>query len=287
MDSWPDSLLRGGRRPAVLGRVAHLDRARPRVPARGRGSSTTPALLEGKTIGIIRTDTAEQEETVDDALKPGLEDLGYEVAAEAVLPCPEGSADLRAARRRDPDGCRTPASTSCSSPRRRSPARRPSRRRQNLGFEPAVGDDRQQRHRHGRPVLRQREGQLRRRMGHRHRVHGLHRRRPPSATRSRSPAAPRSSPTGPTATASPPSRACSSRRSSQAIEAVDGDDHQATVIEALEELEPRSRWPAGPTGIAERRQARRRRLRLPLPVLRRAAEEFEPIDDEKPIEVGD
>ena len=48
-------------------------------------------LLEGKTIGIVRMDTVEQQETVDDALKPSLEDLGYEVAAESVLPCPEGT----------------------------------------------------------------------------------------------------------------------------------------------------------------------------------------------------
>ena len=48
-------------------------------------------LLKGKTLGVIRTDTADQEETTDDALIPAIEALGYEVAAEAVLPCPEGS----------------------------------------------------------------------------------------------------------------------------------------------------------------------------------------------------
>ena len=47
--------------------------------------------MKGKKIGIIRQDVAEQAETTDDGLKPGIEDLGYEVAAEAVLPCPEGS----------------------------------------------------------------------------------------------------------------------------------------------------------------------------------------------------
>ena len=40
-----------------------------------------------------------------------------------------GFADLRAATSRDPDACRTRASTSCSSSRRRSPVRRRSRRR--------------------------------------------------------------------------------------------------------------------------------------------------------------
>ena len=48
-------------------------------------------LLKGKTLGVIRTDTADQQETTDDALIPGIEALGYKVAAEAVLPCPEGS----------------------------------------------------------------------------------------------------------------------------------------------------------------------------------------------------
>ena len=50
-----------------------------------------PAGLADKTIGIIRTDIPGDEAAVDGALKPAIEELGYEVAAEAVLPCPEGS----------------------------------------------------------------------------------------------------------------------------------------------------------------------------------------------------
>ena len=57
----------------------------------GPASSTTAGLLKGKTLGVIRTDTADQQETTDDALIPAIEALGYKVAAEAVLPCPEGS----------------------------------------------------------------------------------------------------------------------------------------------------------------------------------------------------
>jgi ABC-type branched-subunit amino acid transport system substrate-binding protein len=50
-----------------------------------------PAKLADKTIGIIRTDIPADEAAVDQSLKPAIEDLGYEVAAEAVLPCPDGS----------------------------------------------------------------------------------------------------------------------------------------------------------------------------------------------------
>ncbi len=48
-------------------------------------------LLKSKKIGIIRQDLADQQEVTDDALVPGIKALGYTVAAEAVLPRPEGS----------------------------------------------------------------------------------------------------------------------------------------------------------------------------------------------------
>jgi ABC-type branched-subunit amino acid transport system substrate-binding protein len=50
--------------------------------------------LEGKTIGVV---TAEQSPefvaAAEDALLPELEELGYEVAVDVTLPCPEGDTD--------------------------------------------------------------------------------------------------------------------------------------------------------------------------------------------------
>ena len=90
MDSWPASLY-----DAAEGRLfslaSHISIERDREYRAWPGILDDAGLLDGKTIGIIRQDVAEQAETTDDGLKPGLEDLGYEVAAEAVLPCPEGS----------------------------------------------------------------------------------------------------------------------------------------------------------------------------------------------------
>ncbi|MGH8977056.1 MAG: ABC transporter substrate-binding protein [Acidimicrobiia bacterium] len=90
MDSWPDSFYEGadGRLFSV---ATHTSVSRSREYAAWPRILEDEGLLEGKTIGIVRMDTVEQEETVDGALKPSLEDLGYEVAAESVLPCPEGT----------------------------------------------------------------------------------------------------------------------------------------------------------------------------------------------------
>ncbi|HEX5946857.1 MAG TPA: ABC transporter substrate-binding protein [Acidimicrobiales bacterium] len=47
-------------------------------------------LLDGRTIGVVTSEnTPEFVAAAEDALVPTLEDLGYEVAAEVVLPCPE------------------------------------------------------------------------------------------------------------------------------------------------------------------------------------------------------
>lgn len=44
--------------------------------------------LDGTTIGLVTGDDDEfRQEAIDDGLRPALEDLGYEVAAEVVLPC--------------------------------------------------------------------------------------------------------------------------------------------------------------------------------------------------------
>ena len=90
MDSWPASLY-----DAAKGRLfslaSHISVERDREYRAWPKLLDDAGLLKGKKIGIIRQDVAEQAETTDDGLKPGIADLGYEVAAEAVLPCPEGS----------------------------------------------------------------------------------------------------------------------------------------------------------------------------------------------------
>jgi ABC-type branched-subunit amino acid transport system substrate-binding protein len=50
--------------------------------------------LEGHTIGVVTGDDDRyRQEAIDDGLVPALEDLGYEVAAEAVLPCSSPSCE--------------------------------------------------------------------------------------------------------------------------------------------------------------------------------------------------
>jgi ABC-type branched-subunit amino acid transport system substrate-binding protein len=90
MDSWPDSYYE-----EAEGRLFSV--ATHTAIGRQRAYRAWPSILdgvgelEGRTIGIIRIDRPEQQEAVDEGLVPGLTDLGYEVAATAVLPCPEGS----------------------------------------------------------------------------------------------------------------------------------------------------------------------------------------------------
>jgi ABC-type branched-subunit amino acid transport system substrate-binding protein len=90
MDSWPESVYAGadGRLFSV---ATHTSLGRDREYGAWPRVLDERGLLDGKTIGIVRMDTTDQEESVDGALKPSLEELGYEVAAESVLPCPEGS----------------------------------------------------------------------------------------------------------------------------------------------------------------------------------------------------
>jgi ABC-type branched-subunit amino acid transport system substrate-binding protein len=90
MDSWPTSLYEAAKgRLFSLG--SHISMERNREYRAWPGVLDDAGLLEGKTLGVIRTDAAEQQETTDGSLIPAIEALGYEVAAEAVLPCPEGS----------------------------------------------------------------------------------------------------------------------------------------------------------------------------------------------------
>ncbi len=90
MDSWPDSFYAesGGRLFSV---ATHTSVGRQREYRAWPQILDDAGALEGKTIGIIRMDTPEQEEAVEEGLKPGLADLGIEIAAESALPCPEGT----------------------------------------------------------------------------------------------------------------------------------------------------------------------------------------------------
>jgi hypothetical protein len=90
MDSYPSSYFddADGRLFSI---GSHLSMNRSREYSAWPGLLDDPAKLADKTIGIIRTDVPADEAAVDESLKPAIEDLGYEVAAEAVLPCPDGS----------------------------------------------------------------------------------------------------------------------------------------------------------------------------------------------------
>ncbi|HZJ27655.1 MAG TPA: ABC transporter substrate-binding protein [Acidimicrobiia bacterium] len=90
MDSWPDSFFEEaeGRLFSV---ATHLSMSRTREYDAWPELLDDEGQLDGKTIGIVRQDIPTQQEAVDDSLTPSLEALGYEVAAESVLPCPEGS----------------------------------------------------------------------------------------------------------------------------------------------------------------------------------------------------
>jgi ABC-type branched-subunit amino acid transport system substrate-binding protein len=90
MDSFPESYFE-----EAEGRLfsvgSHLSMNRTREYRSWPGLLDEPAGLSDKTIGIIRTEEPQDEEAVEEALKPAIEELGYDVTAEAVLPCPDGS----------------------------------------------------------------------------------------------------------------------------------------------------------------------------------------------------
>jgi ABC-type branched-subunit amino acid transport system substrate-binding protein len=90
MDSYPvDYFERAEGRLFSIG--SHLSMNRDREYGAWPGLLDEPAELADKTIGIIRTELPIDEASVEGALKPALDELGYDVAAEATLPCPEGS----------------------------------------------------------------------------------------------------------------------------------------------------------------------------------------------------
>ena len=211
-------------------------------------------------------DTPEQEEAVDDGLKPGLDDLGYEVAAESVLPCPEGTQtceqhDVAIQRMQDAgvDFVFLTAQTLAGSATVEAAA--------NLGFEPewaTIGNNVTD------TVARFYVNAKDNYDG----AWGIDTvfpdrtpTKPPSAIASRSPAAPRSSRAGRDGYGFTAVTCLQLQTLVAAIEAVDGTITQAAVIEAFESLE-RGPDGRGPAGLARTRQARRGRLRVPLALRR-------------------
>ena len=128
MDSWPESLYTNakGRLFSLGSHISigstQLYRAWPRI-------LDDAGLLKGKKIGIIRQDIADQQEETDRVVEA--RDRRARVQGRGR----SGAARARKVRRRAistrsrSNACRMPASTSCSSSRRRSPVRRPSRPR--------------------------------------------------------------------------------------------------------------------------------------------------------------
>jgi ABC-type branched-subunit amino acid transport system substrate-binding protein len=90
MDSWPDSYYEEAE-GRLFSLATHMSVGRRRVYRAWPAVLDELGVLEGKTIGVVRIDRPEQAEAVEGGLVPGLDALGYEVAAISVLPCPEGS----------------------------------------------------------------------------------------------------------------------------------------------------------------------------------------------------
>ena len=175
MDSYPASYFE-----EAEGRLfsvgSHLSMNRTREYRAWPGLLDEPAGLSDKTIGIIRTEEPQDEEAVDEALKPAIEELGYEVAAEAVLPCPDGSqncaqhdAAIEKMKAAGVDFVFLTAQLLAGAATVEAA--------KNLNFDPEWATVGQQHHQDRRPVLRTDQGRLRRRLGARHHVPRLQRRR--------------------------------------------------------------------------------------------------------------
>ena len=64
------------------------------TPRAGPTCSTQAGDLEGHTIGVVTSDDFDAHAAAaENSLVPHLEELGYEVAEFAILPCPEGDTD--------------------------------------------------------------------------------------------------------------------------------------------------------------------------------------------------
>ena len=275
--------LRRGQGPLVLAGLAHLHRREPPSTSAWPGVLDGAGLLKGKTIGIIRQDLADQQEVTDDALVPGIKALGYKVAAEAVLPCPEGSQTCEqqtvAIQRMQDAGVNVVflvAQTLAGSTTVQAA--------QTRRLQAAVDDRRQQRHQHGRQVLRQRQAELRRRLRARHRLHATSPRPRPAATRSRWPAAPRSSRRSNDGYGFTAVTCIQMQSLAQAIKAVKGTVDQASVIAALQQLDPVLML-AGPPGSISRPKPYAG-TSVFISRYSAATQTFQPIDNRKPIVIA-
>jgi hypothetical protein len=90
MSTWPDALYKQakGRLFAVGSNVSiGRDKAYAAWPKILRDAK---ALKKKSRVGIILADDPDTQAPVDQSLKPALKKLGYKVAAEVAIPCPEG-----------------------------------------------------------------------------------------------------------------------------------------------------------------------------------------------------
>jgi hypothetical protein len=90
MGTWPDTLYTQAKgRLFAVGSNSSVGRdeayaAWPKI------LKDAGALKKKSKVGIILADDPDTQAPVDKALKPALEKLGYDVAAEVAIPCPEG-----------------------------------------------------------------------------------------------------------------------------------------------------------------------------------------------------
>jgi hypothetical protein len=90
MASWPDSLYKQAQgRLFSVGANNSISRDQA-YAAWPKILKDAKALKKKATVGIILADDPDTQAPVDTSLKPALEKLGYDVAAEVAIPCPEG-----------------------------------------------------------------------------------------------------------------------------------------------------------------------------------------------------
>lgn len=90
MGTWPDSLYKEAKgRLFSVGSNSSISRDRV-YAAWPKALKDAGALKKKHKVGIILADDPDTQTPVDQSLKPALEKLGFDVAAEVAIPCPEG-----------------------------------------------------------------------------------------------------------------------------------------------------------------------------------------------------
>ena len=90
MASWPDALYKEAKgRLFAVGANNSIGRDRS-YAAWPKILQDAKALKKKDKVGIILADDPDTQAPVDGSLKPALKKLGYKVAAEVAIPCPEG-----------------------------------------------------------------------------------------------------------------------------------------------------------------------------------------------------